>query len=147
MTFECAKSSDIPALVNLLQLLFEQEVEFKPDSRKQAEGLKQILSDENTGLILVARQKEQIVGMVNILFSISTALGGRVGILEDMIVVAEARSGGVGRGLLEAAMQKAKERGCLRITLLTDFDNEKAHRFYARSGFSKSSMVVFRTML
>lgn len=115
--------------------------------KKQKEGLTQIIENEDIGFILVARQKDRIVGMVNVLFTVSTALGGRVGILEDMVVLEELRNEGVGSGLLEAALKRAKEEDCFRITLLTDSDNEKAHRFYERSGFSKSPMVVFRKIM
>ena len=41
----------------------------------------------------------------------------------------------------------AKSKGIERITLLTDDDNFKAHKFYEKNGFEKSSMVVFRTFL
>lgn len=145
--FETATLSDIPALITLLHRLFEQEEEFQPDRQKQQDGLKQILENENLGFILLARQGKDIIGMVNILFTVSTALGGRVGILEDMVVLPEVRNKGIGSTLMEAAVKRAKEAGCLRMTLLTDVDNEKAHRFYEQGGFSKSSMVVFRTML
>jgi len=144
MTFELANLEDIPLLIPLLNQLFEQESEFKPNIEAQKSGLEKIISDNNTGFILVARNESTIIGMVNILFTVSTALGSRVGLLEDMVVLLKGRGTGVGTQLLKRALELAKEYGCKRITLLTDHDNSGAHSFYERSGFTQSSMVVFR---
>ena len=147
MVFDLARIDDIPALVDLLALLFAQEAEFTPEREAQVRGLTKIISDESTGFILVARDGGRIVGMVNILFTVSTALGERVGLLEDMVVSFEGRGSGTGSMLLAKALETAGDKGCRRMTLLTDADNDGAHRFYERSGFTKSSMVAFRKML
>jgi len=47
MKIEIAKSSDIPELCELLNLLFTQEAEFKPDRNAQVRGLISVIeSDE-----------------------------------------------------------------------------------------------------
>ncbi len=147
MKIEVAVSSDIPSLCNLLDSLFTQELEFKPDREAQIRGLESVIENEEVGDILVARNNGEVIGMVNILYTVSTALGSRVGILEDMVVSGSERSLGVGSKLLETALEFAQEKGCKRITLLTDSDNDGAHRFYQRHGFSVSTMVAFRKSL
>lgn len=147
MVFEVARMDDIPELVGLLALLFEQEAEFTPDREAQVRGLTKIIADEHAGFIMVARDAGRIVGMVNILFTVSTALGERVGLLEDMVVSCESRGSGTGSALLEKALETATQKGCRRMTLLTDADNDGAHRFYECGGFTKSSMVAFRKTL
>jgi len=82
-----------------------------------------------------------------VLFTVSTALGSKVAILEDMIVAPEFRGKGVGTRLLERAVKLATDKGCARITLLTDRDNVAAHGFYRKGGFSRSDMIVFRRVL
>ena len=64
-----------------------------------------------------------------------------------MIVGPEGRELGVGSKLIGHGIQYAKEQGCKRITLLTDGDNEGAHRFYKRHGFEQSAMTVFHMAL
>ena len=147
MKFEVAESSDIPALCDLLESLFTQEAEFKSDRDAQVRGLKSVIENDDVGDILVVRDNDNVIAMVNILYTVSTALGARVGILEDMVVSSAGRGSGVGSKLLERAMEFAKEKGCQRITLLTDHDNEGAHRFYQKHGFSLSTMVAFRKSL
>lgn len=142
-----ANISDVPALCELLDILFSQEADFKPDREAQSRGLSRIISDPEVGLIVVARQDRRIVGMVNLLYTVSTALGDRVALLEDMVVSPEARCIGVGSQLLEQAIRYADLNGCKRITLLTDSDNEAAQRFYQRHGFGFSAMIPLRLLL
>ncbi len=142
-----AISKDIPQLCQLLNSLFEQEIEFKPDEKAQMRGLKAIISNEEIGHILIIKEKNEVLGMVNLLYTISTALGARVGILEDMVISKEYRSLGLGSKLLKFAIKLAKENGCKRLTLLTDADNTSAHKFYTEKGFKLSSMIPFRINL
>lgn len=147
MLVEKATSADIPALGDLLSALFSEEMEFTPDAEAQCKGLAQIINNSEVGSVLVARQDGQVVGMVNILFTVSTALGERVALLEDMIVSSTSRGTGVGTKLLSEAISFARAQNCRRITLLTDQKNKAAQRFYEKQGFAVSSMVPMRLSL
>jgi GNAT superfamily N-acetyltransferase len=147
MNIRLAALADIPDLCDLLNLLFTQEAEFLPDRAAQQRGLASIIQQPEVGQILIARQADKAVGMVNLLYTVSTALGGRVALLEDMVVAPEMRGSGVGAQLLTRAIDVAKANGCLRITLLTDGVNEAAQRFYQRQGFVASPMVPLRLVL
>ena len=148
MNITTAKISDIPALCELLAVLFSQEAEFAPDLEAQRRGLDQIVRNPEIGHILVARNDtEKILAMVSLLYTVSTALGARVALLEDMIVSPGFRGCGVGSRLLEHAVRFARTHGCERITLLTDVDNESAQRFYKRHGFKASPMIPLRLSL
>ncbi|QOY53801.1 GNAT family N-acetyltransferase [Candidatus Sulfurimonas marisnigri] len=142
-----ATLEDIPQLCQLLNSLFQQETEFLPDENAQIRGLTTILCKSEVGHIIVAKESNKIIAMVNILYTVSTALGERVGILEDMVVSQDYRNQGVGSKLIKFAIKFAKGSGCKRLTLLTDEDNNIAHKFYIKEGFSRSTMVPFRIML
>ena len=144
---DLATLDDIPALNSLLDVLFTQEAEFEPDAAAQERGLRAIIENPRVGAILVVRDGCGIQGMVNLLFTVSTALGLPVALLEDMVIAPAARGSGTGSRLLEAAIAHARQRGCARITLLTDADNSSAQRFYARHGFARSPMVPLRLSL
>lgn len=139
-----ATLANLDELVHLLNVLFTQDIEFEPDYEKQKAGLEQIVSNPSVGEILVMKVDGKVVGMVSLLYSISTALGGKVAILEDMVVAKEFRRKGLGKELLYEAIAFAKQRGCLRLTLLTDFNNETAIKFYQSAGFSLSKMIPLR---
>ena len=147
MEFKIANKDDISTLCELLNELFSLEKEFIPNGTLQKKALETIINDEKIGNILVCTYEDRVIAMVNILYSFSTALGSRVAILEDMIVLNEYRDKNIGSKLLEFVKEFAKSKGIERITLLTDDDNFKAHKFYEKNGFKKSSMVVFRTFL
>jgi GNAT superfamily N-acetyltransferase len=142
-----AVTEDIPELCVLLHELFSREAEFVPDHDAQVRGLAAVIDDPAVGEILVARESERVLGMINVLYTVSTALGGPVAIFEDMIVSSACRGDGIGTALLCDAIELVKSKNCMRISLLADSDNEAAHRFYSRHGFSRSSMLTFRLLL
>ncbi|HSS65617.1 MAG TPA: GNAT family N-acetyltransferase [Gammaproteobacteria bacterium] len=147
MRIRTATAEDIPALCALLSVLFAQEEEFTPDPRAQSRGLARIITSPELGAVLAATDGPQIVGMVVLLYTLSTALGDRVALLEDMVVSPQVRGTGIGTQLLERAVAVARARGCKRITLLTDRSNESAQRFYRKQGFELSPMVPLRLNL
>ena len=147
MNISPATLSDIPQLCALLELLFSEEAEFRPNQAVQSAGLRQIMESPDRGQILVLRNATSVIGMVNLLFTISTALGGRVAILEDMVIHPAQRGKGHGSGLLQAAINFARSTECHLITLLTDRTNEAAQRFYQRHGFRLSAMIPLRLLL
>ena len=144
MIISIATESNIEALCDLLNLLFTQEADFVPDREKQRAGLKTIIEHPEIGEIFILKDDTNIFGMVSLLYSISTALGGRVATLEDMILHPDHRVKGAGTFLLTHAIQHAKQVKCKRITLLTDHDNENAINFYKKQGFVLSGMVPLR---
>ena len=139
-----ATLSDVPQLCDLLELLFSEEAEFHPNRALQSAGLHRIIENPDAGQILVLREGAFCFGMVNLLFTISTALGGRVAVLEDMVIHPAQRGNGGGSRLLQAAINVARSAECRRITLLTDRTNESAQRFYRRHGFTASEMIPMR---
>jgi GNAT superfamily N-acetyltransferase len=147
IVIEPATQHDVPALVALLRALFAQEAEFQPDAALQRRGIEMILASPATGQILVAREHGSVIGMVNLLFTISTALGAPVCWLEDMVVHPGARGAGIGGRLIEHAITFAREQQYRRITLMTDGNNAPARAFYLRHGFMVSDMVAMRRPL
>lgn len=142
-----ATPDDIPTLCRLLATLFSQEAEFQSHPGKQEAALKILLNNPELGDIIVARSEIQTIGMVSLLYTISTALGGRVALLEDMLIHPDFRNQAIGFRLLSHAVNVAREKGCRRITLLTDKDNLPAQRFYQRHGFKNSEMLPMRLLL
>ncbi len=144
MQIDFAGSADLDAMADLLGELFTLEADFTPDRAKQFAALRWILDHPAHGRLFVARDGDRVVGMANALISISTAEGGPVLILEDVILAASHRGGGHGRQLVEHVLGWAAGEGMHRVTLLADKDNQAALDFYAKLGFEESAMVVRR---
>ena len=134
-------------LTDLLMDLFATEEDFKPDRIKQMRGLRLILEQPQRGRIFVLKHHGMILGMVNILFTISTAEGGFVLLLEDLVVNQDHRRRGFGGKLIQHVISYAKQKDFMRITLLADRDNEISRAFYRKYGFEESSMIPMRLLL
>lgn len=141
-----ASINDLNELIGLLNDLFTQDIEFEPNYEIQKAGLEKIIYNPEIGEILILQMDNKVIGMVSLLYSISTALGGKVAILEDMIIDKNYRKMGFGKQLLQEAINFSLKRDCLRITLLTDFNNDIAIRFYEGFGFKKSDMIPLRLL-
>ena len=147
MKFELARPADLPRLVELLGVLFESEAEFAPDATKQRAALQAILADPAKGKIFVAREGRDVLAMASLLYTISTAEGGKAALFEDLVVAPEHRRRGIGAALLKHVVEEARAEGVLRITLLTDMQNERAQAMYRRVGFVGSPMKPMRLKL
>jgi ribosomal protein S18 acetylase RimI-like enzyme len=85
-------------------------------------------------------------GVVQLRFRLSVWTASPDCWLEDLFVSASARRGGMGEALVALAVERARERGCRRIELDTNEDNDPALALYHRLGFSefsKGSRSVF----
>lgn len=142
--FEPATSKDLPQLVELLGVLFEQEAEFQPDAGKQKRALEAILANPTLGKLFVAREGKRVLAMASLLYTISTAEGGKAAWFEDLVVHPDERKRGIGEALLKHVVAQARAEGVLRITLLTDMQNERAQAMYRRAGFVGSPMKPMR---
>ena len=147
LKFEAAVSKDLPQLVELLGQLFEQEAEFTPNAAKQEAALKLILADPKLGKLFVAKDGSRVVAMASLLFTVSTAEGGKAALFEDLVVRPEHRKQGIGAKLLEYVIAQARAEGLLRLTLLTDMQNERAQVLYRKVGFVGSPMKPMRLKL
>ncbi len=142
-----ALKNDTDDICRLLSMLFDQELEFKPDIEAQLRGVTDILCNPDKGKFFVVEDSKRVVGAVSLLFLVSTALGGKVALLEDMVIEHDARGKGFGKKLLEHVIQYAIKNNCLRITVLTDKDNLIAQSLYERIGFKYSQMIPMRLVL
>ena len=147
MELDVARADELPQLVALLTILFSEEAEFTPDYEKQTRALEKILSDESVGTIYVAREEGRVVAMASLIYAVSTAEGGTAALFEDLIVLPTHRGRGIATALVAFMIAEARTRGVLRLTLLTDMQNERAQAFYRGLGFADSSMKPMRLKL
>ena len=144
VVIEPATEADLDELSEMLGGLFSQEGDFRPDKEKQLRGLRLIFEQPSRGRVFVLRQNGAIVGMINLLFTISTAEGGFVILLEDLVIHQQYQGKGYGSKLLQHAIDFAKQKNFLRITLLTDRPENLAQEFFRHHDFVESSMIPMR---
>jgi N-acetylglutamate synthase-like GNAT family acetyltransferase len=144
---EPATIEDLPALTELVMNLFALSGDFSPDRTVQERGLELILEQPSRGRIFVVRNDDRIFGMVNLLFTISTARGGFVILMEDVVIHPDHRGQGYGTMLLNYVADFAKQKHFKRITLLTDRISEESQEFFKKRGFEYSNMIPMRRII
>src|SRR3954462_4154895 len=115
VVIEPATEVDLDELSEMLGELFKQEGDFRPDKDKQLRGLRLIFEQPSRRRVFVLRRDGAIVGMLNLLFTISTAEGGFVVLLEDLVVHKQFQGHGYGSSLLKHAIEFARQKNFLRI--------------------------------
>jgi ribosomal protein S18 acetylase RimI-like enzyme len=148
ITIRPARFEDIPQMCDLLAELFSIESDFVPDREKQVHGLSALIAAAPASTLpLVASHEGRVVGMSTVQTLISTAEGGRVGLIEDVIVDREYRSKGIGTLLLEQIAAWGREQGLKRLQLLADSDNRPALEFYSSLRWISTRLICLRKML
>jgi GNAT superfamily N-acetyltransferase len=148
ITIRTARPDDIPRMCELLDELFNLESDFEPDIEKQVKGLSMLMTEPaETSLVLVAAAQGRVIGMATVQALVSTAEGGRVGIVEDVIVDPRHRCRGVGTMLLARVIDWARGNKFRRLQLLADRTNHVAVDFYHSRGWSATSLNCMRILL
>jgi GNAT superfamily N-acetyltransferase len=147
LEFGIGTREELPQLVALLGILFAHEEEFTPDEAKQTRALERILSDATVGTVFVARKERRVVAMATLLYTVSTAEGGTAALFEDLVVLPDYRGRGIAKSLVQFVIEHARSQGVLRLTLLTDLQNQRAQALYRWLGFADSTMKPMRLKL
>lgn len=140
MKIRTATKEDIPAMAELLHELFAVEADFTPHFPTQSKGL-ELLLESSTATVFIAEIDGQVVGMCTLQMHISTAMGKRVGIVEDVVVDVEHRGKRIGAALLRRLEEWAKAHGLARLQLQADRDNHPALGFYRRQGWHLTNLI------
>ena len=138
LSFRKAEHSDLPQLVRLLAddpLGSKRERFETPLPASYREAFDAIATDPNNEVI-VACLGGRIVGMLQITFiPYLTYQGGWRALIEGVRIDAGVRSLGLGKALLQWAIDRARERRCHMVQLTTDKTRPEAQRFYETLGF------------
>ena len=139
-----ARAGDIDQLVTMLVALFNLEQDFRPHPVLQSTALNMIIMDPSYRLVVAADRDDTPVGLFSLHILISTAEGGRVGLIEDLFVLPEWRGQGIGRALMDEADRIVRRERLIRLQLLADRDNTSALEFYKRNGWRETSLTALR---
>ena len=128
-----ATADDAPVLGRLLHAFNAEFGEQTPSAQVIAERAQPLMRSGDVTVLFVGDGPD---GFAQLRFRISLYTGALDAYLEELYVVPERRGRGLGRALLEATMQHARERGARRIDLNTSEDDVAARALYQRLGFT-----------
>lgn len=137
ISFRIADPSDTGSVAILLAALFE-EVEHMLDAEAIAGIFPAIDEDDSHSTLLALNEDDDVVGILTLAECLSIYAGGKFGVINELYVVPEYRSEGVGKMLLDEAKDLAEARNWKRLEVTTPGDEfSRTLHFYEREGFYK----------
>jgi GNAT superfamily N-acetyltransferase len=107
-----------------------------PDDAAIEAGVRRLMADPNTEYLLAG---DPAVGVCQLRYRFAVWTSAEDCCLEDLYVEDDARGSGIGRALIQAAFDRARERGCARMELDTNEANAAAVALYESLGFESGS--------
>ena len=134
---------DLPELMPLMRGYCDF-YQVQPSDEQLAAMSRALIGDPAEGLQLIAREADATpLGFATIFWTWQTLYAARVGVLNDLFVVPQARGAGVGRALIMAGLHRCRERGAVKLVWETAPDNAAAQRLYDALGAEKSTWLTY----
>lgn len=157
VTIRRAEPGDVPALGRLGATLMRihhgfNERRFLSPGENPEEGYGAFLAsqlDNPDTLVLVAeRPAGDIVGYIWAAIEPESykELRGKAGFIHDILVTGDARGGGAGARLIDAAVHWLRAQGMPRVLLWTAAPNERARKLFEAHGFSATMIEMTREL-
>jgi GNAT superfamily N-acetyltransferase len=119
----------------------------EPDDQQMLDNVRRIMAGgDGEYLLAAASGNGEPAGVAQLRFRWSVWKTAHDCWLEDLFVRDAARRDGLGRALVEAAVECARSRGCRRIELDVNEDNEAALALYQACGFTLEPKPPGRTL-
>jgi ribosomal protein S18 acetylase RimI-like enzyme len=142
-----AKAEDIENVAALIAAFRSWWGKDEPTLEKIRETTAVLIDDPNTEFLLAAPGGgAPPAGVCQLRYRLSVWTGADDCWLEDLYVDDSARGNGLGRALVNAALERARARGCRRMELDVNESNTDAIAFYERLGFTTEPKPPGRTL-
>jgi len=135
-----AEPQDLDQILALYEQLAEGRPAAAPTHGEAAAALYERIRAQTGRDLLVAVVDGVVVGTADVLVVANLTHDGRPWmIVENVVVESGAQRQGVGQGLMEDVLRRARGGGCYKIQLLSRKGRSDAHAFYERLGFEASA--------
>ena len=144
--FRRATPADLPAIVTLLADDVLGAARENPGDPAYDAAVAAIAADANQ-LLAVADLGGRIVGCLQVSFIPGIShRGAWRGQIESVRIGADQRGSGLGRRMMDWAIEQCRARGCRMVQLTTDKSRTDARRFYESLGFVASHEGMKRAL-
>jgi GNAT superfamily N-acetyltransferase len=127
--------SDLPIILKLYAIVLDKGEVL---SLEQAETLFKIMQSYPNYKVYLAEKEGEIVGTFALLIMDNLAHQGTPsGVVEDVAVLNKLQGKGIGKMMMEFAMEKCREAGCYKLVLSSNLKRTEAHAFYESLDFEK----------
>jgi ribosomal protein S18 acetylase RimI-like enzyme len=130
-----ANQSDIGIIHRILSEMYECDIGLRDERFSEA-------LDSRFSSYLVAISDEKVIGFLNLWHIPDIVDGGVIGIILDCYVLGEFRSRGVGKMLMESAMDFGAKRKVNKYFSWVDPRNKAAVSLLKKFGFTSESLML-----
>jgi GNAT superfamily N-acetyltransferase len=132
--FRQATKADLPGIL----ALYANSLDGEALPVDEAEPLFERLENTPGYRLYVAEVDGELAGSFALLIMTNLGhCGTPSGIVEDVVVAPGRQRSGVGRAMMEHAMQLCRDCGCYKLALSSNLRRTDAHAFYESLGFEK----------
>ena len=132
-----AKESDLPVIQKLLEDLIDAMDDTEGiDTGIALKNCERLLNDAGSHF-LVAAVEATPIGFINFAVRQTVLHQSPSALIDELVVAEEYRGKGVGRRLVQAAIEKCRQLGCCEVEVSTEKTNLKAREFYKQCGFEE----------
>jgi GNAT superfamily N-acetyltransferase len=136
IVIELAGPGDLEAAAELLAIqLREHHVRIARERIDTAVG--ELIREPRLGFVMLGRADGAIVGVAYVSHQWTLEYGGLTAWLEELYVLPEWRSRGVGRRLLRGVIDHATKIGCAAVDLEVEREHRRSEHLYERMGFRR----------
>jgi GNAT superfamily N-acetyltransferase len=141
MEYRTAQKDDLPGLLALYRQLNPEE---EPIDLEKAHSIWDATEKSNSTKYFVALDGTRVVSTCNITLIPNLTRDGRsFAIIENVITDQAYRKQGIGKKIMQQAIECAKESNCYKVVLLSSTKRTEAHGFYESIGFNGNSKRGF----
>ncbi|HKQ16927.1 MAG TPA: GNAT family N-acetyltransferase [Solirubrobacterales bacterium] len=134
---------DLPVLMPMLRAYCDF-YEVDPRDDRLVALCRALIEDPTEGEQAIARDGEgRPLGFATVFWTWQTLYAARIGVLNDLYVVPDARGAGVGRRLIEHCRALCRQRAAAKLVWETAPDNETAQRLYDGIGAERSTWLTY----
>lgn len=134
---------DLPVLLPLLRAYCDF-YEVAPRDDRLVALSRALIDGPSEGIQVLARGGEGgSLGFATVYWTWSTLDATRIGLMNDLYVVPDARGKGVGGRLIEACRALCRKRGATKLAWETAPDNDAAQRLYDSTGARSSTWLSY----
>jgi GNAT superfamily N-acetyltransferase len=130
-------------LVNILELYKQLNPTNNDFSLEDANRIWDKIENENIKYFL-AKDNDKIIGSCYIIIIPNLTFNGKsIGYIENVITDEKYRRKGIGKKIMEMAINYAKEENCYKVVLQSGIKRTTAHKFYEAIGFNAETKKAF----
>jgi len=142
ITIQPATENDLPSIKPLLlELMDAMKNTAGFDVEKSIENCRSLIKDPANHM-LVARDKDSILGLVNFTTRKTITHPRPSGLIDELIIAKRSRNSGIGKQLILATINKCREVGCCEVEVSTEKSNIQARQFYKACGFKEDAVLL-----